>query len=395
VSFFYGINFGVAFLLTVLLISKNLAITELEEKDVAIHPDIWLLFFMAVSSLIFLILALGSQLDSLPLFLKLFAGGSGFMLLPAFFFTYILALVGKSTRWFLLFTLPFVIHYSWQLWTGIDSDKFSFYHGLTVVNFAVAWEQWLSVIIFSSQALFPIAGLYQIEKHQQAVLERFSDLTNVDLLWVQRLLWGILIAILFAMLMVIPWENSPAVPFEWSLPILFSLISAQLLYIAYFGLIQSTIFINSPKMTNNVFTGTVVLNTADNQVNQSSIVSMGKIEQLNKFLTGSEIYQQSRLTIDELSNKLGWTVEDISDVINIGMEKNYFEFINEFRVQAIIQQMKQSKNQQATLLNIALHCGFNSKTAFNTTFKKTTGQTPSTFRKNLQFDNCPVQTEND
>jgi len=182
---------------------------------------------------------------------------------------------------------------------------------------------------------------------------------------------------------VIPWRGESAVSFEWSLPALFTLVSVQQIYIAYYGLFQSSMFIPSQQETYQTTSTRTATTTKEVEQKNSPVIAQVRVEQLNEFMMTSRVYQRSRLTIDELSIELGWIIEDISDVINKGMGRNFFEFINGYRVNAVIEQMKLEKNQQATLLNIALHCGFNSKTAFNTTFKKITGETPSSFRKKI------------
>ena len=339
----------------------------------------WLSAYMVTSVLIFLLLAISSQTHSLPLAFKLFAGGAGFMLLPAFFFTYILSLVGKSTRWALLFTLPFVLLYSWQNYVGLDNDKFSFYHGLTVATFSNEWEQWLSLVIYSTQIVFPILGLHQIEKHQEKILDSFSNLNGIDLVWIQKLLWGILIVLLFAMLSVIPLGDATLIPINWSLPLLFMLVSIQLVYVAHYGLNQSSIFScdTSIQGEQEVSEEETLADVVPEDLQQ-------RVSQLDVFMQETKIYRKSRLTIEDLSQNIGWSTENISETINKGFERNFFEFVNFYRIEAVKQELEQDKNRQATLLNIALHCGFNSKTAFNTTFKKLTGVTPSTYRQILK-----------
>lgn len=61
--------------------------------------------------------------------------------------------------------------------------------------------------------------------------------------------------------------------------------------------------------------------------------------------------------------------------------ENFYEFINRYRVEASKKLLTDAKFQHLNMVGIAFEAGFNSKTAFNTAFKKTTGQTPSEFRK--------------
>jgi AraC-like DNA-binding protein len=60
---------------------------------------------------------------------------------------------------------------------------------------------------------------------------------------------------------------------------------------------------------------------------------------------------------------------------------NFYDYINSFRVQKAKELLKSPKYKDQTILSLAFEAGFNSKTTFNTVFKKATGLTPSQFAK--------------
>ena len=62
-------------------------------------------------------------------------------------------------------------------------------------------------------------------------------------------------------------------------------------------------------------------------------------------------------------------------------ELNFFDYINQYRVQEFKAAVTDPKNKNYSLLGIAFECGFNSKSAFNRMFKKSTGLTPSQFKE--------------
>ena len=57
------------------------------------------------------------------------------------------------------------------------------------------------------------------------------------------------------------------------------------------------------------------------------------------------------------------------------------DYINEFRIKASIEMLKDPKNDHLKMSAIAYACGFNSVPTFNTLFKKTYNTTPSTYRR--------------
>jgi AraC-like DNA-binding protein len=91
------------------------------------------------------------------------------------------------------------------------------------------------------------------------------------------------------------------------------------------------------------------------------------------------------LTLAALSEKIHCTVHLLSKVINESFHKNFFDYINEYRVNHFIWLAQQPSSTKYTLLSLAFESGFNSKSTFNSSFKKVTGKTPSQFLKGLSF----------
>ena len=90
-----------------------------------------------------------------------------------------------------------------------------------------------------------------------------------------------------------------------------------------------------------------------------------------------------QLSIAELSEKLSVPTKHLSQVINQSFNKSFFDFINSYRIQEVQQILTSSKDDKITVLEAMYHSGFNSKSSFNTAFKKETGLTPTEFRKKI------------
>jgi len=87
-------------------------------------------------------------------------------------------------------------------------------------------------------------------------------------------------------------------------------------------------------------------------------------------------YLDAGLTLSTLGTQIGLQANEMSQLLNAGFDKNFSEFINEYRVQEFKRRAGDPNNQHLTILANAMDSGFNSKTVFNTFFKKMTGQTP-------------------
>lgn len=102
-------------------------------------------------------------------------------------------------------------------------------------------------------------------------------------------------------------------------------------------------------------------------------------EQITHLFEAEKIYTNPSLTLTDLATQLHTNRNIISKAINQEFNMNFNDFVNEKRVEAVIEKLKHGKHAQSTLLGIALDCGFNSKTTFNRAFKKHTGSTPNQF----------------
>ncbi|TXG38413.1 AraC family transcriptional regulator [Seonamhaeicola maritimus] len=96
-----------------------------------------------------------------------------------------------------------------------------------------------------------------------------------------------------------------------------------------------------------------------------------------------DLYKNPKLQLKDLSKAVKTSDNYISEVFSKQLETNYYDFINSYRVEEVIRLMKLETHIDYKLMAIAKEAGFNSKTTFNTAFKKSTGLTPSQYRKQL------------
>ncbi|PVX46126.1 AraC family transcriptional regulator [Flavobacterium sp. 103] len=105
-----------------------------------------------------------------------------------------------------------------------------------------------------------------------------------------------------------------------------------------------------------------------------------QIELVKKYVLENEPFLEPSLTIQELAKQVNIPVRDLSVLINHHMNQHFFDFINEYRIQKAMRILKDPSKNKLTILEILYEVGFNSKSSFNTAFKKYTNQTPTEFR---------------
>ena len=92
-------------------------------------------------------------------------------------------------------------------------------------------------------------------------------------------------------------------------------------------------------------------------------------------------YLRGDLTLGDLSNELSISAHNLSEVINTRLGKNFYDFVNGYRVQEVQRKLTNPAHKHFTIMALAYDAGFNSKSAFNSFFKKATGMTPSEYRR--------------
>lgn len=106
------------------------------------------------------------------------------------------------------------------------------------------------------------------------------------------------------------------------------------------------------------------------------------LDALERYMNEEKPYLDCELTIVTVSEKLGIPRHYLTQVINEQLNKNFFVYINEYRVNEAKLKMSDVTYRDHTILRIAYDSGFNSKSGFNIIFKKHTGFTPTEYRNN-------------
>ncbi len=111
------------------------------------------------------------------------------------------------------------------------------------------------------------------------------------------------------------------------------------------------------------------------------------VKKVEKHMSQSKPYLNRELTIYDLSDQLQIPRHILSEVINEHMGKNFYNLVNDYRVQEVKNRLESTDYKYLTILAIAYDSGFNAKSSFNTIFKEKTGSTPSEYLKTISARN--------
>lgn len=106
-----------------------------------------------------------------------------------------------------------------------------------------------------------------------------------------------------------------------------------------------------------------------------------ELKNLNDTLIEKELFLKPNLPLKELALEVGLPSRYVSYLINQYLDKNYKEYINQFRINYFLNKASTDEKNKKTLLALALESGFSSKSTFNQVFKAQMGSSPSDYLK--------------
>ncbi len=242
----------------------------------------------------------------------------------------------------------------------------------TSTNAFFAFVPIVQLFAICSVVTYSILALKEIKKYHTWLQNNYSNDSEYSLSWLYRLLF------IFTLLWLlwIPYTLVDFLLFNFTLDIpdyypIYILMSVITIWISVEAYLKPEVILleqkAQPKITKVVPTEDIV-NKANWLIAQM---------ELNLY------YLNPELTLTSLADSLGIHPNKLSKIINEGTGKSFSDFVNDYRINAVIKRLGNPEYNHITLLGISFECGFNSKTTFNRVFKEAKGVTPFEYKKSL------------
>lgn len=233
----------------------------------------------------------------------------------------------------------------------------------------------LMMMILFSGPLYYIWALNILRKYTQRIKNYFSEITHIDLKWLRVLLVSSLVMSCIINGTFFVDFFYPLASFEKLQAASYIFVSLYVLFLGFFGHKQESLFTKVPleqveapaKVATNI-------SKADEKF----------VYTLMETMKEKKPYLHPDLTLSALSEEMQVSEEYLSGILNNQLQRNFFDFVNHYRVEDFKIQCQDAKNNHLTLIAIAYDCGFNSKATFNRVFKNMTSLTPTQFKQSAQ-----------
>ncbi|MFT7559354.1 MAG: AraC-like DNA-binding protein [Flavobacteriales bacterium] len=304
-----------------------------------------------------------------------FLGGLCFWLQGPLLYWYVSSVLYKDfklARWQLIHILPILIAFvvlisNYYSLTGADQVDL-------MNNQGFMWTGTMEVMVtlrYVSVIVYSIWCLITIVQYRKQLREHFANIGANDRHW---LLWVVIGMALIS---------------SWSLIVhmIGNSVSSELSnFMGVSGNYFTFIFVNSLVFISirytHLFDGiTGNLNYDDKNKNDDKVAKPEHITRIQNYMEQEKPYLDSRINIEALAKQVSLPSRTLSRILNSHFGKNFFEFINTYRIAEVKLLLDDKSDEAKSVLNIMYDTGFSSKSSFNAIFKQYVGMTPSQYRK--------------
>jgi AraC-like DNA-binding protein len=237
----------------------------------------------------------------------------------------------------------------------------------------------VSTLIFIQFLIYAVYSLGLVSRYKKAANQLFSDPVHTDVSWLNSTI------VFFILIVIVSTLNNLLAQIFLAK---YYLLAFNLVVLALFFFVINVIL--KALRGSHVFSFTEQHDLSDRAGLTSKaprvIADKGEKEQiiqlLARFMESDKPYLEPELSLEQLALKLSLKPRPLSQAINEILGQNFFDYINRYRIDEAKRLLTNPKDEKITVLEVLYEVGFNSKSSFNTLFKKYTGLTPTEFRKN-------------
>jgi AraC-like DNA-binding protein len=248
-------------------------------------------------------------------------------------------------------------------------------------TYALALEDFIDTLDFIfliGLYIFSLIVFYWVVKmlvnHHKNVLKFHANTQGVDLNWLYKLMF--VFPIIFIAQVVFNFSSN-----QYYLINISDIAIFLILFFCGFHIVQQReIFDLSSQQKADI----------ENEISENVVVKKEELidknlmleiaNNLEKVMKEEQPYLNKNLSLNLLADKLNSRTHIVSYVLNTHYNVNFYNYINNFRIDYCKALLKNPKKQHLSMEGIALEGGFGSKSTFNTLFKKQSGMTPTQYK---------------
>lgn len=303
-------------------------------------------------------------------------------------YTQLITSGNRLHKYQLLYLLPTVI-VSIGFYKFIFVDPVSFFTGPAPDSWLFAFAR---LVWLYNSPLFYVLTIIYLKHHANDIRNYYSYSENVDLKWLYFLSNGFAIFLFFllgsGLIKEYIYPSLPSsISYTWVVMVLY------IFGIGFYGYKQKGVFSN----TEEAPTKDLPDSNHAAEIDEPNVIKPSKISyeksgltteeaedlsaRLLKLMEDEQPFLDCEINLASVAEKLGTSTHKLSQVINENLGKNFFDFINNYRIEKAKDCLLDPEYKDLKIITLAFECGFNSKSTFYNVFKKFTSLTPAEYRQ--------------
>jgi len=288
-------------------------------------------------------------------------------LVPVTLFTYFLIQIEHkylTTKWYKWLYFPIILSFIIEVFIFVSDAFFNFYSLL--FDDLVAYVKDAASFIYN---VFLILWGRKLIKGATTISEEKRR-------WLLRLNLFLICIIICWILSHIEFYVSDT---GYITNLLWILLSFLSWWVLYYGIFRLQIIVQKDEIHQHLTSQETTNVTVKKKINESTVSKI--ITNLYKLMDEEELYKNPLLSRLDIANRLEISEGYLSQVINQEINKSVIQFVNEYRIEAAKNLLKNPVFNKYSVEAISLEAGFKSKSAFYNTFKTNVGMSPGAYRK--------------
>lgn len=312
-----------------------------------------------------------------------------------FLFVYVLVMISETGRFKVAYLIHGIPFFASTLFLLLDfffmnaPEKLVFLNRQLVHLTSPYRVIWIFKVFLGP--VYVIGSLVKLNEHKKNMAGRFSYSEHVNLTWLKFVVIGLGVVWFMVLATVSLRLFFRSMTFVMGDYVIYLSLTAVIFFLGYFGFRQRGIytdeFIESKYSGNSGPNG--ANGAAERRVEEryrksglDSDTAKNHLHDLRVYMEKEKPFLNGKLNLRDVADHLGISTNHLSQVINGQAGMSFFDFVNQYRVDEVLACLADPRKRQLKLIAIAFDCGFNSKSSFNSIFKKKAGLTPTQYVKN-------------
>ncbi len=294
----------------------------------------------------------------------------------------------------LLFFIPFVLYVLYYVPSYNQSAEDKIFDIIAFYNSGISWSEnlyeWIAEVIVTMP--FLIFSVRLLNRYHKKIKDNFSDISKISYTVVRNIIIASAAMYFIEILTIILSFSNIQIANSLN-SFLYIFIIGIVYILGYDALVRKKdevikfVYVQEIQKQ-EISVSATATNTNEIEIRQKyekNGLSETKISDISTKISAciskEKPYKNPELRLNDLAQLIGEHPNNVSQVLNDVFKKNFYDFINFYRIEDAKVFLKSPDFKNFTITAIGFEVGFNSKTAFYSAFKKFADTTPAQFQK--------------